>query len=751
MRSFWSRIPMLRVVFAMMAGIGLQIGIDSWLHPAYMATLLIALLLFISASFIIIYSQLKSVSLTYRMRWLNGIALNTAIISFAYLLTWFYSDKNYTNEFSQFLDTQNILVVKIHEPPVLHDKIVLVNAEVEEVNNTQGNFKTKGNIQLDFLRDTLCERLNYGDVLLIKSRVDTIKGPQNPYQRNYKTLLAFRNIYHRAFVTHSEWALIMPNQGNPLLSAIYKLRKSFLKVIARYVTDKNDFGVATAITLGYRDYLSSELYQAYSDSGTVQVLSVSALHVLIMFFTINFLLRWMEKRGRKMLFAKTSLVISFIWFYACITGLTLPVMRCATMFTLIQLGTVLTRNVNRYNIVAASALLLMLFNPFVITEIGFQLSYLAVFGLYYLQPKIANLLPVMVSAAEPPHYQKQTNWLLKPITFLLHYIQLLAIKILDFIWQLMAASVAAQIAIMPLCLFYFYQFPNLFLLSNIIVVPLSNFLIFTGTVLFAVNRVPIINDMAGYTFSHLLTLLNKFVFWIDSIPFSITKGITISVAEMILLYVLIVLLCWLTEERRNKVAITALAVLLTLCTLSSFKKFEQAAQKEIIVYAVPKQKAIAFISGKNLYYEIDSALYNNQTTMLYNIYHHWWQSGVTHQIQVTDSLSNSQKEIYSTTLTAGRLILFEGKKILLVDSTATANPYGSKIKLKPDLVILSGNIKTSIPILKKSVNFNEVIFDSSCKPSARKRWKKDCSNLNINYYDVNTDGAYVWDLKKETP
>ena len=474
------------------------------------------------------------------------------------LRTWFYSDKNYASEFSRLSEAQNTLVVKIYEPPVLHDKVVIVNAEVKEVNNAHGDFKTRGNIQLDFLRDTLCEKLNYGDVLLIKSKVDTIKGPANPDERNYKTLLAFRNIYYKAFVTRGDWALIKPNQGNPLLFAIYQLRNSFLKVIARYVTDKNDFGVATAITLGYRDYLSSDVYQAYSNSGIVQVLSVSALHVLIMFFTINFLLQWMDKRGRKMLFVKTGLVITFIWFYACITGLTLPVMRCATMFTLIQLGTVLTRNVNRYNIVAASAMLLMLISPFVITEIGFQLSYLAVFGLYYLQPKIANLLPVMVSEAEPPNYQKQTTRLLKPITFLLYDIQWLSAKAINFIRQLIAACIAAQIAIMPLCLFYFYQFPNLFLFSNIIAVPLSNALIFTGTVLFAVNHIPFVNDTAGWIFSHLLGLLNKFVFWIDSITFALTKGICISAAEVVSLYIFIVLLCWLTEERKNKVAISAL-------------------------------------------------------------------------------------------------------------------------------------------------------------------------------------------------
>ena len=138
--------------------------------------------------------------------------------------------------------------------------------------------------------------------------------------------------------------------------------------------------------------------------------------------------------------------------------------------------------------------------------------------------------------------------------------------------------------------------------------------------------------------------------------------------------------------------------------------------------------------------------------MLFHIYHHWWQSQTTSQLPLTDSfVSTTKQEIYSRRIAQGKIILFEGKKILIVDSLSTANPYGTKPKLKTDLVIISGNTKVSIPVLKKSIDFDEVVFDSSCKPANRKRWKKDCSNLNINYYDVNTEGAYVWDFNKEQP
>ena len=478
------------------------------------------------------------------------------------------------------------------------------------------------------------------------------------------------------------------------------------------------------------------------------MLSVSGLHVSIMFFMLNFLLSWMDKRGRKQVIAKAGFIITFIWFYACLTGLSPPVMRSAMMFTLIQLGDVFIRSKNTYNIIAGSAVVLMLFNPFVITDVGFQLSYIAVFGIVYLQPKIANLY--VLEFPEGPHYKRHNNWLSKAFIFAKYDLKWFASKTLDFFWQLIAASIAAQIATLPLCLLYFYQFPNLFLLSNIVVIPLSEFILYAGTALFAVAHVPYVNGIAGGIFNHLLVWLNKFIFWIDTLPYALTRGICISATEMILLYLLILFICWLTEARKNKIFISALVVFLLLCSFRSFKKMEQAGLKEMVVYSTPKQRAIAFITDKTLYYDIDTALYNNQNNMLFHLYHHWWESGVAQRTSLQGS-GISKPGIYSSRIAQGRIVLFEGKKILIVDSLSAFDLQGGGIKLNPDLVILSGTLKVSIPILKKTVDFDEVVFDSSCKPASRKRWKKDCSELNISYWDVSTEGAYVWNMSNDQP
>ena len=726
MRSFWSRVPMLRVMFAMITGIAVGIATAPLFHNTLPVLLIDAGVLMLSLLFVLIIGRSRNSSLAFRLRIYHGLALHASIISFSFLLTWFYTQKNHTSHFANFLADENVLTTVINDPPVIRDKVVMATADVVEVNNMNGHIKTTGIIQLSFLRDSLCEQLRYGDKTLIRAKIDTTEGPKNPYEFDFKAYQSFHNIYQKAFVTRSGWKLIAHNQGSSFLSAVYRLRNSFLLVLSRYVTDKNDFGVASAIMLGYRDYINADIMRAYASSGTVHILSVSGFHVSIMFFMLNFLLSWMDKRGRKMLFAKASLIISFIWFYACLTGLSPPVLRCALMFTFIQLGNVLIRNVNMYNIVASSAVMLMLFNPFVIADVGFQLSYLAVFGLVYMQPKIAGL------------------WVMKKTDALLF-------KVADFFWQLIAASVAAQIATLPLCLLYFYQFPNLFLLSNMVVIPLSNLLLFSGTLLFAVGHIPLVNDVAGWVFSHVLVLLDRFIFWIDTLPFALTKAISISLAEMILLYLLIVLLCWLMEERKNKVLLAALGLVALLCCISSFKSAELHEHKEIAVYSVSKQKAIAFIADKTLYYDFDSTLINDQSNMQFHVYHHWWKNGVKQELPLNDKAGNSNRLVYSTRIALGQIVLFEGKEILIADSLSMAEYNGTKIRLKPDLVIISGTLKISLPVLKKSVDFDEVVFDSRCRPASRKRWKKDCAELNITYWDVNAQGAFIWGMNKDMP
>src|ERR1019366_10757648 len=152
-------------------------------------------------------------------------------------------------------------------------------------------------------------------------------------------------------------------------------------------------------------------------------------------------------------------------------------------------------------------------------------SYIAVFGIVYLYPKISGL--VVVKVPKDAQFKKQKHFY-KLLALLRYDLKWLAFSTLDFLWQLIAVSIAAQIATLPLTLLYFYQFPNLFLISNLVVIPLSNLILFVGTGLFVVGHIPYLNDIAGWIFNELLRLLDGFIFRIDQLPFALIKGISVT-------------------------------------------------------------------------------------------------------------------------------------------------------------------------------------------------------------------------------
>ena len=725
---------MLRIVLALIIGISLEIGFD-YLQLSLQVLLPVLILLGVSFITVIGISLLQNITWVYKLRAVNGIALSVFVIAFGYSLTWFYADKNFKTHFQNYVGNETFVVARIINPPLEKAKIVTVVAKVEEVKSKNTTIKTTGNILINVLRDSNSQDLNYGDVIVFNSKIEEFDKPKNPEEFSFKLYQSFHNIYHRTFLKTGDWELVAINQGNVFMAKVYRIREYFLSIILKYVIDKNDLAVAAAIMLGYNDYMNGDITRAYASSGALHVLSVSGLHVGIMFLMLNFLFGFMDKRGRKYQIAKAVVIIAFIWFYACLTGLSPSVLRSAMMFSMIQFGKVLTKNVNTYNIIFASALLLMLFNPFIITEVGFRLSYLAVIGIIYIQPKISAWW--VIGIPKEPEFKKY-KWFLKPLYFLRYDLYWGFLKIFDLGWQIIAVSIAAQVATCPLSLFYFHQFPNLFLLSNLVVIPVSNLILFIGTAMCALGEVSLLNDKIGWCFSHLLWLLNKFIFWIDSIPFALIQGISITMFEMVLLYILIFLLCWLTEERRTKVLIASLFIVFGLCSFYSYERITKAQQKKIVVYCTTKQSAIAFIDGKKALTAFDEKLLQDQSAMMFHVKHHWWDCGV-----------KREEKVSSKQLAIGKLIQFEGKRVLVVDSALEKTEFVLDKKLKVDLLILSHSPKVYLQNLKKLIEFDEAIFDSSNKKWKIDYWKKDCAKMRIKYWDVNEKGAYIKDLNEK--
>lgn len=705
MRSIFNEIPMLKLVLPFMAGVGIEIAADAAFQQAEWWLVFFVGLLILSLAYAVLF-RLGSVTFQFRWRVTEGIAFAFVFTSLAYILTWFHTTVNYADHFSKHCGKQKFLVATIAKPPVVKEKIVTTVAEIEGVVDNHSGVKTHGKLLLSFIRNGSSENLKYGDEVIVPANIEQFDPPQNPEEFDFKLYQSFHAIYHRSFVSGNSWRVLKRNNGNPLLATIYFVRENFLQTISKYVTNENDFAVASAMLLGYNDFMNDELVQAYATSGALHVLSVSGLHVGIMFYILNLLLGWLDKKGQSWKVVKAFMVVVFIWFYACLTGLCPSVMRAAAMFSMMQFGKVLYRNVNIYNIIAASILILMLFNPFIVTEIGFRLSYLAVIGIIYLQPKISSWFVFK---------NKAVNWL----------------------WGITAVSIAAQIATFPIGLYYFHQFPVMFLVSNLVVIPVGNLVLFLGTGLFMLSWLPYVNIAVGWVMAKMIWLLNEAIFLVEKVPYSLIEGISITMLQMFVVYAIILALCWFVETKRSRAFLVALSFSLLLSTLFAFDYFEDRHSSQLVVYKVKGRNALAFIGNGTVLHDFDEELLSNKSSMLFHVSHHWWELGVNEE--------RNAGEI-SKALPFGKIFTFSGKRVLVINGEIEKQQNPLADKLKADYVVLTGNAKVYLSNLQKVAEFDKLIFDSSNKPWRVNYWRKDCEELKLPYWDVNTQGAFVANL-----
>src|SRR5690606_19594565 len=237
------------------------------------------------------------------------------------------------------------------------------------------------------------------------------------------------------------------NKGNPVLGYALSLRQRMVEKLDRSFQDTDALAIASALVLGYQNQISQETLDTFSITGTIHVLSVSGLHVGIVFVVFSSLLFWMKNKKWKII--KAMILICLIWGYALITGLSSSVLRASIMISFGIIAFSFSRKGNIYNIIAASAFFLLLYNPHFISGIGFKLSYLAVLGIVFLYPKINTFFNIKN-------------------------------RFLSAIWSSSAISIAAQIATFPLVLYYFHFFPVYFLPANVLIILPASFVVYLG-------------------------------------------------------------------------------------------------------------------------------------------------------------------------------------------------------------------------------------------------------------------------------
>ncbi len=635
-----------------------------------------------------------------------GCAVYLTFLFSGYLLCHYYTQINDAKHFSYHFEKNAITLLYITEPLVEKEKSLKTVAEAVFISRDDSLLKVKGRILVYFKKDSLSKQLKYGDRIWVKTNFNPLPEPKNPGEFNYKRFMSFRQVHHQVYLSSNDWLAQGSNEGNSVYAALLDLRKHLSQILEKHVHDKNALAVASSLILGMREKLDDDLIKAYSSSGAMHVLAVSGLHVGIIYIIFGYVFFFLDKNSRTKVL-KTIIMVGIIWIYACITGLSPSVMRAAVMFTLISLATNLKRITSIYNILAISAFILLLFNPYLIMEVGFQLSYAAVAGIVMLQPKIYGLL-----------YVKN--------------------KFLNSIWAITSVSLAAQVATFPIGLLYFHQFPVYFLFSNLIVIPAASIILYTGLALFASVHLqfPVLKYFLGWLLNSILVILNSVIAFIDALPYSLIQGMDFSIFETWLIYLLIAGMIVYVYLKINASMLIILSAFAMLLFTGFNENISQNRQKKIIVYSVPNSTAIDFIYGRKHVFYSDEKLLNDRSKMLFHIKHNWWESGLRKNITV--SVPGFETPFVSS---FENYFQFLDKRIARVNDEIRIDEERKKMKV--EMVLVSENASVKIKDLVKIYDTKKFIFDSSNQTSSVRKWMNECVRLELDCYDVNSNGAYI--------
>lgn len=543
-------------------------------------------------------------------------------------------------------------------------------------------------------------QLQEGNHILVKGKPQIIAPPSNPDAFDLQQYWSQRQIYHQQYLTVEDWKLLNSTPVASLKTFAQSIRAQSAHFLSQAVPDLRARGIALALTLGIKDQLDEVVKEAYTRAGAMHVLAVSGLHVGIVYLVIAFLLQPVRQLPRFGKLLHALLCMAVLWLFALVAGGTASVVRAATMFSFVIIAEALHRRTNIYNTIAASAFALLYYNPYYIVSVGFQLSYIAVLGIVYLQPKIYR-------------WWSFDFWLW------------------DKIWALTAVSLAAQLATFPISVYYFHQFPTYFWLSNLIVIPAAFVILSLGLLVVGIGfLMPGLLQPVGTVLQAIIQGVNAMIGMIEWLPASSFTQLYLDVLQLLLLYGGIVICLMLFHYRTFRYAIYGCGCLLLLSGWGAYRVLQQQQSQGITFYQVKRQTNVDFFAGHTNYHHGEW----NRTAQ-YQIENHHLQAGL-----VTSFANESDQDLLPKHEDESIVwIVWQGKTVAIIKKQLPDVLLVEKIAV--DYLVISHDAIRSLSDVNSIFDYQMLVIDGSNRYYLAKKLAQEAQQLGVAYHSISTQGA----------
>lgn len=618
---------------------------------------------------------------------LFGVFTLITFISIGILTTTLHNPKNQKNHYTRLInqddDTLHNITFKVEDvlkPNDYYQKYVVRLMAIDRKEVT-------GQLLLNLKKDSISQtRLKIDDVVNTRTRITNLFATLNPHQFNYKDYLEKQHIYHQITVK-PRGILILSRTKHSLTGYAAKLRELINSKLKNHPFKPNELAIINALLLGQRQDIPTSVYNSYAQAGAIHILAVSGLHVGIVLLILNILFKPLHriKHGKKI---KTILILIFLWSFAVIAGLSASVTRAVTMFSIVAVGMNLKRPSNVYNTLAVSMFILLLAKPMFLFDVGFQLSYLAVLAIVWIQPQLYAL------------------WTPK-------------FWVIDKLWQVFTVTFAAQLGIFPVGIYYFHQFPLLFFISNMVIVPVLGFILGFGLLVILLAIFNSLPNFLATAFSWVIDWMNAFVALIADQDAFLIRDISFSLTLVVASYFLILALIRFYQRKTYARLVTSL-IAIALLTGAFIYNNLRIANNAFIIFHKTRHTIIGIKQNRHLtlHHNPDSLNLKNSTLITNYKIGSWVNTTETDSIQPVYKIN--------------------GKLILVVDSLGVY-----KTSFKPNYVLLSHSPKINLNRLIDRLQPELIIADGSNYKSYQDRWKRTCQEQNIPFYQTRVMGACV--------
>ena len=544
-----------------------------------------------------------------------------------------------------------------------------------------------GKVLLNIKKDQSVSNIEIGSTLKIKGYFYKNRSPNNPNQFDYGSYLENRQIYGQLYTSASDIKLnSVVEKSIAYYASLWRNR--IVKNLEKNHFHKSELSVIIALLLGQQQDISPEVVKDYQYAGAVHVLSVSGLHVGFILLFITYLLKpFPNTRTGSIL--KLIIVITFLWAFGILAGLAPSVVRSVTMFSFVAIGMYLRRSINIYNTLAVSALLILLFQPSFLFDVGFQLSYVA---LYF----IVGLQPFLASAWNPKYI------------------------ILRQFWEIITVSFAAQIGTLPMSIYYFHQFPGLFFVTNIVILPGMSLILGLGVIVMFLAALDWVWMPLLKSLECCIWALNKIIAWVASFENFVFKDIPLHYFSMWGLYLVIFSsFIWMKKPSYRKFIATLFALIILQIIAIPIKYTNEKAE-EFIVFNKQRTSIFTERIGDKVTVFTSKNLENNANSNL-----------VLKSYLVANYCAIQKKK------TIPNLLYFKNKKILVIDSSGAYLE-----KERPDILLLINSPKINLDRVFQNWKPQKVVVDASNFKSYCKAWKATCAKEKIPFHDTAEKGFF---------